>query len=94
MHNLADFVSAFSYYFEPVMRNRAQFTGMRFHPRIDGGIARDTAVQSEEFGSYHLVQRLKRFSSDNFIAALKARATQRQICGEASAEQHLFLGLV
>src|SRR6202051_3043022 len=52
VHKLADFVSAFSYHLKPPMRAVSQFTCVLFHPRIDGGIALDTAVQSKQFRSY------------------------------------------
>jgi hypothetical protein len=47
MQELADFVAAVSHQVEPPARDGAQFTGMRFHPRIDGGIALDSAVESQ-----------------------------------------------
>jgi hypothetical protein len=31
------------------MRHGSQFTSMLFHPRIDGGIALDSAVESQKF---------------------------------------------
>src|ERR1041385_2071169 len=48
MHKLADFVSAFSHHLKPLTRNCSQFTGMCFHPHIDGGISLDSAVESEQ----------------------------------------------
>jgi hypothetical protein len=54
MQKLADFVPAVSHHFKPLMRNGAQFTCMGFHlhPRINGGIPLDGAVESEELGSH------------------------------------------
>src|SRR5580698_2797849 len=52
MQKLADFVPAFSHHLEPLMSDGPQSTRMFFHPRIDGGIARDSAVQSKQFRSH------------------------------------------
>src|SRR4029077_5754356 len=49
MHNLPDFVSAFSHHLKPLLRNRAQFTSMLFHPALDGRITLDSAVQAKQF---------------------------------------------
>src|SRR5712671_1833417 len=53
MQKLPDFVAAFSHYLKPLMRDGCQFTCMLFHPRIDGGIPLDSAVQSKQFRSHH-----------------------------------------
>src|SRR5881628_2294229 len=52
MQKLADFVAAFSHHFKPPMRDGSQFTCMLFHPRIDGGIPLDSAVESQQFRSH------------------------------------------
>src|SRR5438045_3955389 len=52
MEKLADFVPACSHYLIPLMRDSSQFTCMLFHPRIDGGIALDSAVKSQQFRSH------------------------------------------
>lgn len=52
VHELPDFVSAFSQHLKPPMRNIPQFTPMLFHPRVDGGIALDSAIQSEQIRSH------------------------------------------
>jgi hypothetical protein len=54
MQKLPDFVPAFSHHLKPLMRDGSQFTGMLFHPRIDGGIPLDSAVKSQQFCSHHL----------------------------------------
>src|SRR2546430_17082606 len=54
MQELPDFVPAFSQRLKPLMRDGSQFTGMLFHPRIDGGILLDSAVESQQFRSHHL----------------------------------------
>src|SRR6266700_7679453 len=52
VQKLPDFVPAFSHYLKPLMRDGSQFTGMLFHPRIDGGIPLDSAVESQQFRSH------------------------------------------
>jgi hypothetical protein len=41
------------------MRDGSQFSGMLFHPRIDGGIPRDSAVESQQFCRPHGFQFIK-----------------------------------
>src|SRR4249919_2634351 len=48
MQKLPDFVPALSHHVKPAMRDVSQFAGMFFHPRIDGGIAFDRAVESQQ----------------------------------------------
>src|SRR5436190_6631915 len=50
MQKLPDFVSAFSHHLKPLMRDSSQLTRMLFHPRMDGGIRLDSAVEPREFG--------------------------------------------
>src|ERR1019366_1890848 len=52
MQELPNFVPAFSHHLKPLMRDGAQFTCMLFHPRIDGGIPLDSAVESQQFRSH------------------------------------------
>src|SRR5271166_2432399 len=52
MQKLPDFVPAFSHHLKPAMRDGSQFTCMLFHPRIDGGIPLDSAVESQQFRSH------------------------------------------
>src|ERR1700688_1377731 len=49
MQKLPDFVPTFSHHLKPPMRNGSQFTCMLFHPRINGGIPLDSAVESQKF---------------------------------------------
>src|ERR1700686_152680 len=49
MQKLPDFVPTFSHHLKPLMRDGSQSTCMLFHPRIDGGIALDSAVESQQF---------------------------------------------
>src|SRR6266567_261371 len=52
MQKLPDFVPAFSHHLKPLMRDGSQFTGMLFHPHIDGGIPLDSAVESQQLRSH------------------------------------------
>ena len=52
MQKLPDLVPALSHYLKPLLRHRSQFTCMLFHPRIDRGIALDSAVESQQFRSH------------------------------------------
>src|SRR5215472_5720684 len=52
MQKLPDFVPAFSHYLKPLMRDGSQPACMLFHPRIDGGIPFDSAVESQQFRSH------------------------------------------
>ena len=52
MEELADFVAAFSHHVKPFMRDVSQFTGMVFHPCVDGRIAFDGAVESKYVRSH------------------------------------------
>ena len=49
MQYLPDFVPAFSHHVKPLMRDGSQFTPILFHPRIDGGVAFNCAVESQQF---------------------------------------------
>src|SRR3977135_1460315 len=52
MQKLPDFVPALSHHLKPPMRDGSQFTCMLFHPRIDGGIPLDSAVESQQVRSH------------------------------------------
>src|SRR5260370_41834131 len=52
MQKLPDFVPAFSHHLKPLMRDGSQFTCMLFHPRIDGGVPLDCAIESQQFQSH------------------------------------------
>src|SRR5579864_5647772 len=52
MQKLPDFVAALSHHLKPLMRDGPQSTCMLFHPRIDGGIPLDSAVESQQFRSH------------------------------------------
>src|SRR5882724_12367019 len=52
MQKLPDFVPALSHHLKPPMRDGSQFTCVFFHPRIDGGIPLDSAVESQQFRSH------------------------------------------
>ena len=53
MQKLADFVPAFPHHLKPPMRDGSQFSGMLFHPRINGGVPFHRAVESQQIGSRH-----------------------------------------
>src|SRR5215469_9300509 len=53
MQQLPDFVPAFSHHLKPLTRDGSQLAFMCFDPRIDGGIALDSAVESQQFRSHH-----------------------------------------
>jgi hypothetical protein len=72
MQKFPDFVSAFSHHLKPLVRHGSQFTCMLFHPRVDGGIPLDSAVESQQVCSHGCPQRLQPLSSTNFIATLTA----------------------
>src|SRR6202007_2452833 len=52
MQQLADFVSAVSHPLKPVLRDGSQFACMLFHPRIDGGIPLNSAIEAQQFGAH------------------------------------------
>src|SRR5215469_10426385 len=52
MQKLPDFIPAFSHHLKPLMCDGSQSTCMLFHPRIDGGIPLDSAVESQQFPSH------------------------------------------
>src|SRR5215470_14172424 len=52
MQKLPDFVPTLSHHSKPPMRDGSQFTCMLFHPRIDGGIPLDSAVESQQCRSH------------------------------------------
>src|ERR1700679_318802 len=56
MQKLADFVPAFSHRLEPELCDGSQFAGMLFHPRSDGGVSLDRAVESQQVRSHRLIQ--------------------------------------
>ena len=47
VQKLPDFVPAFSHHLKPLMCDGSQCTRVLFHPRIDGGIPLDSAVESQ-----------------------------------------------
>lgn len=68
MQEFPDFVPAFSHDFKPLMRDSSQFTSMFVHPRINGGIALDGAIESQEFRFHDL--RLSAFENRSYEASL------------------------
>src|SRR5688572_20790487 len=54
MQKLADFVPALSHHLKPLVRDNSQLTCMLFHPRLDGGIPLDSAIESQQLRSHRL----------------------------------------
>jgi hypothetical protein len=52
MQKLPDFVAALSHHLKPLMRYGSQFTFMLFHPRVNGGIPLDSAVEPQQLRSH------------------------------------------
>src|SRR6202043_1946124 len=52
MQKLPDFVPALSHHLKPLMRDGSQFTCVLFHPRLDGGIPLDSAVEPQQVRSH------------------------------------------
>ena len=46
MHQLPNFVPAFSHRLKPLKRDGSQFARVLFHPGIDGGIPLDGSIES------------------------------------------------
>jgi hypothetical protein len=49
MQKLPNFVPTFSHHLKPLLRDGSQSICMVFHPRINGGIALDGTVESQDF---------------------------------------------
>jgi hypothetical protein len=52
MQELADFVAALAHHLKPLLRDGSQFAFVVFHPCVDGGIAFDSAVESQQVRSH------------------------------------------
>jgi hypothetical protein len=50
MQELEHFVPAISHDFKPALRDGSQFAPMSLHPRVDGRIAFDSSVESQQLG--------------------------------------------
>ena len=72
MQDLPDFVPAFSHHLKPLIRDGSQFTSVPFHPRIDGGIAFDSTVESQQFRSH----RRPIFAFGSMLRGTPTRATK------------------
>src|SRR5689334_14897710 len=62
VQKLPDLVPAFSHHLKPLMRDGPQCVCTFFHPRIDGGIAFDSAVESQQVRSH---RRLTSFPAES-----------------------------
>src|SRR6266436_2047649 len=79
MQKLPDFVPALSHHLKPLMRDGFQFACMRFHPRIDGGIPLDSAVESQQFRSHR--------RSTFFFRELRLRSLHEKDTGLSCLEE-------
>ncbi len=52
LQELPDFVAALAHDLEPLLRDGSQFPGVGFHPGIDGGIALDNSVETQQLGCH------------------------------------------
>ena len=82
MQKLADFVSAVPHHLKPLLRDGSQFTWMFAHPRIDGGIAWDGAVESQQF-------RFLDHASLAFESCIHSVRKQVETAGEPNPKQIL-----
>src|ERR1700726_1698898 len=78
MQEFADLVSASSHHLKPVMCDGSQFPWMFFHPRIDGEIALDSAVESQQFRSH----RRSHFAFGSMLFGARIRGTKRDRSSE------------
>src|SRR5262249_61014090 len=51
MQNFPDFVATLSHYLKPFMRDGSQFPCTLFHPRIDGWVPLNCAIESQQLRS-------------------------------------------
>src|SRR5271156_2843623 len=72
MQKLPDFVPALSHDLKPLMRDGSQFTCMLFHPRDDGRIALDRAVESQHVRSHRRSSAVPHRSAGCYWAASRA----------------------
>jgi hypothetical protein len=52
MQDLSDFVAASSHHLEPLARDVSQFPAVLLHPAVNGWIAFDSAVESQQVRSH------------------------------------------
>jgi hypothetical protein len=78
MHEFANLVPASSHRLEPLTRDGSQFAFMLFHPRIDGGIAFDSTVESQQLRSH----RRSAFRLSNALGCYRESKITRNPIGE------------
>src|SRR5450755_2697706 len=94
MQKLPDFVSAFSHDLKPLMRDGSQPTCMLFHPRIDGGIPLDSAVESQQFRSHRRsTSRSATTNSRSFHRFVLGLGTDLRVHGPPLSEEFVYLSL-
>src|SRR6266849_658247 len=95
MQDLPHFVPAFSHHLKPVMRDGSQFTCMLFHPRIDGGIALDSAVESQQFRSHsRSTSRSATTNSRSFHRFVLGLGTDLRMHGPPLSEEFVYSALL
>ena len=95
MQKLPDFVPAFSHHLKPLMRDGSQFTCMLFHPRIDGGIPLDNAVESQQFRSHRRsTSRSATTNSRSFHRFVVGLGNDLRVRGLLLSEEFVYLSFV
>src|ERR1700688_4111225 len=79
MQKLPDFVPALSHHLKPLMCDGSQFPLVLFHPRSDGGIPLDSAVESQQFRSHR--------RSTFFFRGLRLRSLHEKDTGLSCPEE-------
>src|SRR6202163_3500482 len=94
MQKFPDFVPAFSHHLKPLIRDGSQFTCMLFHPRIDGGIPLDSAVESQQFRSHRRsTSRSATTNSQSFHRFVLDLGTDPRVHGPPLSENFVYLSL-
>src|SRR6202790_4630668 len=94
MQKLPGFVPAFSHHLKPLMRDGSQFTCMLFHPRIDGGIPHDSAVESQQFRSHRRsTSGSATTNSRSFHRFVLGLGTDPRVHGPPLSEEFVYLSL-
>src|ERR1022692_483190 len=94
MQKLPDFVPAFSHRLKPLMRDGSQSTCMLFHPRIDGQITLDGAVESQQFRSHRRsTSRSATTNSRSFHRFVLGLGTDLREHGPPHSEEFVYLSL-
>src|ERR1700688_2723711 len=94
VQKLPDFVPALSHHLKPLMRDGSQFTCMLFHPRIDGAIPLDSAVESQQFRFHRRsTSRSATTNSRSFHRFVLGLGTDLRVHGHPRSEESVYLSL-